>query len=80
MFKQDLLKGKRILVTGGGTGLGREMATRFAELDADLYLCDRRQDVLEATAREIAARYGVRTCRLNGLLRVDLAKTRRIPF
>jgi len=60
MFKQDLLKGKRILVTGGGTGLGREMATRFAELGADLYLCGRRQDVVEATAREIAERYGVR--------------------
>ena len=30
MFKDDLLKGKKILVTGGGTGLGREMATHFA--------------------------------------------------
>jgi len=60
MFKSDLLKGKRILVTGGGTGLGREMATRFAELGADLYLCGRRQEVVEATAKEIAERYGVR--------------------
>jgi NAD(P)-dependent dehydrogenase (short-subunit alcohol dehydrogenase family) len=60
MFKNDLLKGKRILITGGGTGLGREMASRFAELGADLYLCGRRQEVVQATAREIAERYGVR--------------------
>ncbi|MDM0111399.1 SDR family oxidoreductase [Variovorax sp. J22R133] len=60
MFKNDLLKGKRILVTGGGTGLGREMASRFAELGADLYLCGRRQEVVDATAREIAERYGVK--------------------
>ncbi len=59
MFKNDLLKGKRILVTGGGTGLGREMATRFAELGADLYLCGRRRDVVEATASEIADKYSV---------------------
>ena len=31
MFKDDLLKDKRILVTGGGTGLGKEMATHFAK-------------------------------------------------
>lgn len=59
MFSNDLLKGKRILITGGGTGLGREMATRFAELGADLYLCGRRRDVVETTAREIAAAHGV---------------------
>lgn len=59
MFKNELLKGKRILVTGGGTGLGREMATRYAELGADLYICGRRHEVVEATAREIAERHGV---------------------
>ena len=31
MFKEDLLKGKRILVTGGGTGLGKEMASHYAQ-------------------------------------------------
>ena len=31
MFKDDLLKDKRILVTGGGTGLGKEMVTHFAK-------------------------------------------------
>jgi NAD(P)-dependent dehydrogenase (short-subunit alcohol dehydrogenase family) len=60
MLKEGLLKGKRILVTGGGSGLGREMATKYAELGADLYLCGRRKEVVEATAREISERYGVR--------------------
>lgn len=60
MFKNELLKGKRILVTGGGTGLGREMASKYAELGADLYLCGRRADVVEATARELSERYGVK--------------------
>lgn len=34
MFQKDILKGKRILVTGGGTGLGKEMASEYAELGA----------------------------------------------
>ncbi len=32
MFKKDLLQGKRILITGGGTGLGKEMANHFADM------------------------------------------------
>ena len=37
MYKKDLLKGKTILVTGGGTGLGKEMASHYAEHGANLY-------------------------------------------
>ena len=55
MFQPDLLKGKRILVTGGGTGLGRSMAQRYLELGANVVICGRREDVLKQTAEELAA-------------------------
>src|SRR3989338_711672 len=53
MFQKDLLKNKTILITGGGTGLCKSMALRFAELGANIVLTGRRQEVLEAAAREI---------------------------
>ena len=53
MFQPDLLKNKRILITGGGTGLGRAMAERFLELGATIYICGRRADVLEQTCQEL---------------------------
>ena len=58
MFKEGLLKGKRILVTGGGTGLGREIAARYLELGAELWICGRRGAVLESCARDLISRYG----------------------
>ncbi|HMH19865.1 MAG TPA: SDR family oxidoreductase [Burkholderiales bacterium] len=58
MFRPDLLKGKRILVTGGGTGLGREMAAKYLELGAELILCGRRKSVLDKTAAELTAKHG----------------------
>jgi len=58
MFKDGLLKGKRILVTGGGTGLGREIAARYLELGAELWLCGRRGGVLEDTAKALSAQHG----------------------
>jgi NAD(P)-dependent dehydrogenase (short-subunit alcohol dehydrogenase family) len=58
MFEKDLLKGKRILITGGGSGLGREIAAKYLELGASLYLCGRRETVLEATAAELMAEHG----------------------
>lgn len=58
MFRDDLLKGKRILVTGGGTGLGREMAEDYLRLGAEVYICGRRRAVLEATARALTGRHG----------------------
>ena len=57
MFKNNLLKDKRILVTGGGTGLGKEMATHFAKHGAELYICGRRENVLQDTANEIIDKY-----------------------
>lgn len=58
MFKHDLLKGKRILITGGGSGLGKEIAARYLELGADLYICGRREGVLQETADELMSRFG----------------------
>ena len=52
MFKNDLLAGKKILITGGGTGLGKSIGQRYLELGAQLVICGRRKDVLEATAAE----------------------------
>lgn len=60
MFRSDLLKGKKILVTGGGTGLGRTMAHRFLELGAAVAICGRRKAVLDETAAELAKATGGR--------------------
>src|ERR1700730_13919280 len=54
MFRNDLLSPKRILITGGGTGLGKAMATRFLELGATVYICGRREEVLGTTAAELS--------------------------
>jgi len=53
MFEKGLLAGKRILVTGGGSGLGAAMGRRFIELGAELMICGRRLDLLEATAAQM---------------------------
>lgn len=58
MFKDGLLRGRRILVTGGGTGLGKGMAERFLQLGAELFICGRRQKVCEETAAELMSKYG----------------------
>lgn len=57
MFESGLLKGKSIIITGGGTGLGKSMATRFAELGADLVITSRRKNVIDETA-EALRKYG----------------------
>ena len=58
MFKNDLLKNKTIIITGGGTGLGKSMATRFGELGANLVLTSRRQEVLDEAASDINDKTG----------------------
>ena len=54
MFQKDLLKAKRILITGGGTGLGKATAHRFLELGATVYICGRREDVIKQTEHELS--------------------------
>jgi NAD(P)-dependent dehydrogenase (short-subunit alcohol dehydrogenase family) len=53
MFRHDLLHDKRILITGGGTGLGKGMARRFLELGATIYICGRRKEILSETEAEL---------------------------
>ena len=56
MFQKDLLQGNRILITGGGTGLGKAMAQRFLELGAEVYICGRRDEVLAAAEQNFRDR------------------------
>ena len=61
MYRSDLLQDKTILITGGGTGLGKAMGRRFLELGAGLVICGRRRDVLAETAAEFEADFPGRT-------------------
>jgi NAD(P)-dependent dehydrogenase (short-subunit alcohol dehydrogenase family) len=61
MFHKDLLQHNRILITGGGTGLGKGMAARFLELGATVYICGRREEVLTATADELKTKGPIHT-------------------
>lgn len=54
MFQKNLLQKKRILITGGGTGLGKGMAARFLDLGATVYICGRREEVIKTTASELS--------------------------
>ena len=54
-MRADVLKGKRILITGGGTGLGKELARSFSAHGASVHICGRRQAVLDATVEELKA-------------------------
>src|SRR4051794_5977176 len=58
MFEKNLLTAKRILVTGGGSGLGAAMARRFVELGAELIICGGRLELLETTAAQIRSDIG----------------------
>jgi NAD(P)-dependent dehydrogenase (short-subunit alcohol dehydrogenase family) len=60
MFRDKLLAGKRILVTGGGTGLGEVMTEAYAQLGATVYICGRRAAVLDETAKRISAATGAK--------------------
>jgi len=71
MFAKDLLRGKRILITGGGTGLGKGMTRLFVDLGATVYICGRREDVLRATAKEIGRAVHAHACDVRDLTAVE---------
>src|SRR4029453_16881253 len=58
MFEKGLLAGKRILVTGGGSGLGGARGRRFVALGAELIICGRRLELLEAAAARMREDFG----------------------
>jgi NAD(P)-dependent dehydrogenase (short-subunit alcohol dehydrogenase family) len=58
VFRSDAMAGKVILVTGGGGGLGREIAMALADRKAKVHICGRRLGLLQDTAREITAATG----------------------
>ena len=57
-MREDALKGKTIIVTGGGTGLGKSMTRYFLQLGANVTICSRRQAVIDQTAAELMAETG----------------------
>ena len=75
MFQKNLLQNKRILITGGGTGLGKAAAQRFLELGATIYICGRRHEVLATTEAELRKASGgtihTRPCDVRDAAKVD---------
>ncbi|GGB89972.1 SDR family oxidoreductase [Dyadobacter sediminis] len=58
MLRDGALENKTIIVTGGGTGLGKSMASYFLKLGANIVICSRRMEVLEKTANELIETIG----------------------
>jgi NAD(P)-dependent dehydrogenase (short-subunit alcohol dehydrogenase family) len=58
MLRDDALKGKTIIITGGGTGLGKAMTKYFLQLGANCVITSRKLDVLQKTAAELEAETG----------------------
>jgi len=76
MFQSDLLKGRAIFLTGGGSGLGRSMALHFSQLGARLFLIGRREQPLKDTCEEIHNNGGTAafmTCDVRNFDAVDSA-------
>jgi NAD(P)-dependent dehydrogenase (short-subunit alcohol dehydrogenase family) len=58
MFKSDLLSGQRILITGGGTGIGLSIGRHFLTLGAEIVICGRRENVLAEAATTLMQETG----------------------
>ena len=58
MLRDDALKGKTVVITGGGTGLGKAMGIYFLKLGANLVITSRKQEVLQKTADEMEEKTG----------------------
>ncbi|WP_374653601.1 SDR family oxidoreductase [Dongia sp.] len=75
MFRDDLLAGKRILITGGGTGIGLSIGRRYLSLGAELVICGRREQVLAEAAEELqrdtGGRVSFKACDIRDAAQVD---------
>lgn len=60
VFRPDLFRGQRVLITGGGTGIGLAVAHRFAEHGADVAVLSRKRENVEPAAAAVA-KHGVKT-------------------
>ena len=66
MLRENALLGRTIVVTGGGTGLGKSMGRYLLQLGANLVITSRKLDVLEATAKELEAETGGKVLAIAG--------------
>lgn len=78
LYKPNLMAGQRILVTGGGSGLGRVMAEACLLLGAQVYIAARRTSVLEQTATELMAAHGGKVVPLTCDIRAPEVITRML--
>ena len=72
MFRPDLLEGKRILVTGGGTGIGKEIAAKYVGLGAEVWICGRRGGVLDEAARSLGGKVRTHAVDIRDAAAVDV--------
>ena len=71
IFRDGLLDGQSVLVTGGGSGLGKEIASAVAAAGATVHICGRRATVLEAAAGEIGPAVHWHACDIRDAEQVD---------